>query len=320
MTSHKKIYFISFFLSVFILGCNATGPREGDSMLSNKVQAVVLAAGKSTRFRTGRTKLLEKICGQEMIKYTTRLFETLDIPTTLVVGYQKDAIIEVIKNRHKDFVSFIVQEEQRGTGHAVMCTMPVWDKEMILIINGDMPLVTADIIQKLHDHHKATNAVMSFVVAHCDDIHNSYGRVVKTDTTINIVEAKDFTGDPHEHCWINAGIYLFNREFLENQINAISQNEKTNEFYLTQLAEIASAQGLTVSTITAPYDYVRGVNTFQELWAVEQIKRAELIKHWMDQGVHFSVAHNVHIDLDVTIGAGSFIGCGVHLLGQTTHR
>ncbi len=76
-------------------------------------------------------------------------------------------------------------------------------------------------------------------------------------------------------------------------------------------------QKLTVNTVSAPFDQIRGINTFEELWAVEHLKRTELIKYWMSQGVRFSVAQNVHIDLDVSIGAGSYVGCGVHLLKGT---
>ena len=325
---HWKIFFISNQIVLFMiyllitLGmCSAITSRamwaEGERMVSNKVQAVVLAAGQSTRFKTGRTKLLERICGQEMILYSTRLLEALDIPTTVVVGYQKDSVIEVIQKRHNDFVSFVVQQEQRGTGHAVQCTMQIWERDFILIMNGDMPLVTADIIEKLYEQHVTTNAQVSFVISHCEDTQSAYGRVIKDENGIKIVEAKHFTGDPHEHCWINAGVYLISRTFLQEQIARIEQNEKTKEFYLTDLIEMASVQGLGVCTVIAPYDRIRGINNFQELWAAEQVKRSELIKYWMDNGVHFSVAQSVHIDLDVRIGAGSYIGCGVHLLGNT---
>ncbi len=177
-------------------------------MFSNKVQAVILAAGKSTRFNTGRTKLLEKICGQEMILYTTRLLEQLNIPITVVVGYQKDAIQEVITRHHHNSINFAVQEEQCGTGHALMCSQPIWERDNILIMNGDVPLVTTDIIETLYEKHLHSHADISFVSAHnADPVTGGYGRVVKTENSIKIVEARDFDGDANEHCCINAGIY-----------------------------------------------------------------------------------------------------------------
>src|SRR5579871_4996801 len=121
-------------------------------MITN-VQAIILAAGKATRFGTGKSKLLEKICGQEMILYPTKVFESLSIPTTLVVGYQKESVIDAVKKAHGDAVSFVVQEKQEGTGHAILCSQQTWHKEHILIINGDCPLVTVDIIEQLYAKH-----------------------------------------------------------------------------------------------------------------------------------------------------------------------
>ena len=284
-------------------------------MFSNKVQAIVLAAGKSTRFNTGRTKLLEKICGQEMILYTTRLLEQLSIPVTVVIGYQKDSIKEVISRHHHSSINFVVQDEQHGTGHALMCSQPVWEKDHVLIMNGDVPLVTSDIIEKLYEKHIANHADVTFVTSHnADHTLGGYGRVIKTENSIKIIEARDFDGDINEHCCVNSGIYLVSKQFLQQYIKEFTLNEKTREFYITDLIKIASDKKLIVQTSSAPFDLVRGINTLQELWAAEQIKRSELIKFWMEKGVHFSVAQNVHIDLDVNIGSGTYIGCGVHLL------
>jgi bifunctional UDP-N-acetylglucosamine pyrophosphorylase/glucosamine-1-phosphate N-acetyltransferase len=289
-------------------------------MFSNRVQAIVLAAGKSTRFNTGRTKLLEKICGQEMILYTTRVLEQLSVPITVVVGYQKDAIQQTISQRHHNTnsIKFVVQEEQCGTGHALMCTKLVWERDHILILNGDVPLVTTDIIHGLFETHTTKNADISFVIAHnADPACGSYGRVVKNDGSIKIVEARDFDGDANEHCCINAGIYLIRKQFLQECIDSVSMHATAKEFFITDLVKIASEKSKTIAMFSAPFDRVRGINTLQELWVAEQIKRAELIKYWMDRGVHFSVAQNVHLDIDVIIGSGTYIGCGAHILTGT---
>jgi bifunctional UDP-N-acetylglucosamine pyrophosphorylase/glucosamine-1-phosphate N-acetyltransferase len=283
-------------------------------MITN-LQAIVLAAGKSTRFNVDTSKMVEKICGQEIILYTTRLLEQLKIPTTVVVGYQKEAVQKVINTVHKDRIHFEIQEEQHGTGHAILCARNSFKEEHILIMNGDMPLVTADIIERLYSKHIESQASISFIVAHNDDPSGiSYGRVVKAhDNKIKIVEAKDFNGDYTDHCFINAGIYIVSKDFLEKNLQEIEKNDDSKEFYFTDIIKIASDQSVIVTTLQTSFDRIRGINNFQELWAAEQIKRAELIKYWMDNGVRFSIAQNVHIDLDVTIGAGSYIGCGVHI-------
>lgn len=283
------------------------------------IQAIVLAAGKSTRFNTGSTKLTQKICGQEMILYLTKLLAQLGIPTTVVVGYQKEQVIHAVKQQHGDAVTFVVQEEQLGTGHALKCTQAQWQAEHLLILNGDIPLISEDIIQHLHEKHCATNAVMSFVIAHSSDPAGySYGRVIQMNGSLQIVEAKHFDGDPHEHCFVNAGIYLVNRSFLEQAITATERNEITKEFYITDLVKIASDQQQTVTTIPAPFDHIRGINDLQELWAAEQIKRSELIRHWMSKGVRFTMPQAIHLDVYVSIGAGTIIGGGVHLYGTSS--
>jgi len=283
-------------------------------MLRN-LQAIVLAAGKSTPFNTDKTKLVEKICGQEMILYTTRLLESLCMPTTVVVGHQKELVQEVITKKHGDKVHFVTQEEQHGTAHAILCARDSFNEEHILIMNGDMPLVSGEIIEKLYTKHMSTNSTVSFIVAHNDDPSGRfYGRVVQQENNkIMIVEAKEFNGDFNDHCFINAGIYIVTKSFLQANIDEIEKDETSKQFYFTDIIKIASDQNQPITTIQAPFDRIRGINNFQELWAAEHIKRSELIKYWMDHGVRFSVAQNVHIDLDVTIGSGTYIGCGVHI-------
>ena len=284
-------------------------------MIYNNIQAIVLAAGKSTRFNTGKTKLLEKVCGKEMILYATDLLEQLSIPTTLVIGYQADAVKAAVLKHTNSLCTFVEQREQKGTGDAVKQTQPHWHKEHILIMNGDMPLINNEIIHALIEKHRETNAVLSFVTAHNSDSSVSgYGRVIHTGNQVEIAEAKDFTGDVHEHCCINAGIYIVTKNFLEESIHTLSIQNAAGEFYITDLVKIASLQQYTVSTIEAHFDTIRGINTFKELWAIEQIKRAEIISQLMHNGVRFNAAHAVVIDVDVTIGAGSFIGYGVHLV------
>lgn len=286
--------------------------------MKQNIQAIVLAAGRSTRLKNGRNKLTEHICGQPMIVFTTKMLQQLHIPTTLVVGQQKEQIQSCLESFTQD-VSYIIQDEARGTGHALRCTQSTWQQDHILVLNGDMPLVTGDIIEELYKKHISCNAAISFVMAHNTDPNTGYGRVIKDENGhTKIIEAKEYTGDPTEHCCINAGIYLIKKDFLENYINLLEANKTSNEYHITDLVAIACDNNLPVATTVAPFDHVRGINNQHELWAVEQIQRSNIIKYWMENGVRFSVAHNVHIDLDVHIGAGSSIGCGAHILYGST--
>lgn len=286
--------------------------------MNTNLQAIILAAGKSTRFNTESSKLTELLCGQAMILYPTKLLEKLAIPTVAVVGHCKENVQAIMEQHHGSAIKSVVQTEQKGTGHALLTSQHLWNKDHILVLNGDAPLITEDLIIKLYQEHTQKNMTISFVTScNPDPTSKSYGRVVRSQNSIEIIEAKDFTGDMAEHCCINAGIYIINKNFLTTHIAELTDNNANKELYITDLIKIASTQGLGVTTISASFDTIRGINTFQELWAVEQIKRSQLITYWMDRGVRFSVAQNVHIDLNVTIGAGSYIGCGVHLEGNT---
>ena len=286
-------------------------------MMSQDVQTIILAAGKSNRFNTGRSKLLEKICGQEMILFPTKLLAFLHIDTTLVVGHKREEITEIVTKHHGTSIRFAIQEEQLGTGHALLCSQPTWEKEHILILNGDMPLISQEIIKNLYDKHKETNAELSFISAHYPE-PSAYGRVVKKEGRIKIIEAKDLTGDDTEHCCINAGIYLIKKTFLMEYVHQIESNNQAQEFYLTDLVELASQNNYRVEMIEAPFDSIRGINTLKELWAAEHIKRSEIIDYWMSKGVRFSKAHTIHIDLNVTIGSGTVVGQAVQFIGTTT--
>lgn len=287
-------------------------------MTLKSVQAVILAAGKSSRFKTGKTKLVEKICGQEMVLYPTSLLVHLKLPVTVVVGFQKELVEKVITRQFPNDVTFVHQTEQLGTGHAIACSQHTWTRDHILIMNGDMPLVNAEIISQLYERHLSKNAAISFVTAHnCDPSAAGYGRVIKENDSIEIIEAKEFKGDLSQNCCINAGVYLIKRTFLEENIHNLQQSAIAQEWYITDLIKAASDKKLGVETIAAPFDCIRGINTFKELWAAEQIKKSEIIQYWMDHGIHFSTAHNIQIDLNVTIGTGTFIGSAVHLLAGT---
>lgn len=286
-------------------------------MTKIKLQAIVLAAGKSTRFNTSKTKLSFTLCGQEMLVYPVQLLLKLNIQPTLVLGYQKEAILEIMQ-KHNLITSYVIQEEQKGTGHAVLASKSSWDSDHILILNGDMPLVTEDIINALINTHIETDATISFVVAHNPDPNLSgYGRIVKDQNKISIVESRHFTQDPAQYCCVNAGIYLVKRQFLEFGLTKLETNSISKELYITDLIKLASDNNEKVETITVPFDNVRGVNTLRELWAAEQIKRAEIIHNWMQKGVHFLAPQTVHIDSQVNIGTDCSIGMGVQLRSNT---
>lgn len=237
----------------------------------NTIQAIVLAAGQGSRFNTGISKLVTPLCGQPLIIYPLKALASCALSTTVVVGFQKEAVQQCIINASVAPITFVEQQEQLGTGHALLCSRPYWHADNLLVINGDMPLITPDIIQKLCTQHIDQHAAISFVIAHHTDATSGYGRIVQENNKLQIIEKKHFTENIPDHPYINAGIYIINRAFLEQYLPTLQQNTTTHEFYITDLVEIASTHNLTITLLEAPHDSIRGVNTLQELAAVEQL-------------------------------------------------
>jgi bifunctional UDP-N-acetylglucosamine pyrophosphorylase/glucosamine-1-phosphate N-acetyltransferase len=255
-----------------------------------------------------------------MVLFPLQILERLQMPITMVLGYQADEIKKIIDDnpdtKKIKNISYVIQPEPLGTGNAVLVAKGNFHSENILILNGDVPLLSSDLIKKLIEEHKNSDATISFISTHAIN-PSGYGRVVEKDGKVAIYEEKDCPSELRDETQVNAGVYLIKRKFLEEYINKLEKSNTTGEFYLTDLVACASDQKKTVKIIPAPFDEVRGVNSLQELWAVEQIMRSNIIKHWMKNGVRFDLAQNIHVDIDVAIGADSRIGSGVHLFGKT---
>jgi len=285
--------------------------------MKNSMQAIILAAGKSTRFNSTTSKLLTSLCGQPIILFLIQLCEQLEIDTTVVVGHDKEAIISVISAHNTSIAcTFITQKEQYGTGHALTVTAAEWHKDTILVINGDMPLVTQNVIQELYRAHYKDEATISFVSTKSNELTHSYGRVIEDETSIRIIEAKDCL-DTLEYSSVNAGIYLINKNFLNEYISSLDSNNASNEFYITDLVALASNNGKKVTHVTASFDHVRGINTFQELHSAEFIKNRQLIQYHIAHGVRFICPETTTLDATVTIAPETIIEPGVYLKGST---
>jgi bifunctional UDP-N-acetylglucosamine pyrophosphorylase / glucosamine-1-phosphate N-acetyltransferase len=279
------------------------------------VQAVIMAAGRSTRFKRKECKLLSKICGQPMVIFPIKLLRALKIPSIAVLGYQAEEVKNTILSVTPD-VEFAIQKEPLGTGDAVISARHLFKKDHILIMNGDVPLLSKELLTDLISQHSASQADLSFVST---DVINptGYGRVVENEGKFLIREEKNCSEKEKDISKINAGIYLVKRPVLETFLKSMTKNPLSGEFYLTDIVAFASKNDFIVKSIFSPFDQVRGVNTLQELWAVEQITRSALIKKFMANGVRFELAQSTHLDLNVEIGSDSFIGTGAHILGTT---
>ncbi len=305
------IVFIGFF------GMKESFSAQQINLPNTSIQAVVLAAGKSTRFAMGSSKLAFPLSGQPMVLYPLSILESLSIPTIVVTGYQQELIKQIITEKTKLTPLFVEQTIQKGTGHAVACTKASWQADHILIINGDMPLITTELIAQLIHEHVVTHATISFVIAPCNEQPNGYGKVIRADNSVQIIEARDFKGTAQEGRFINAGIYIINTNFLSAEIEKLALHENSQEWYVTDIIAAASDTGHRVHTLETDFDTIRGINTISELATAEKIIRERIIHEWMKKGVYFEQPETTIIEQSVTIGVGTRIGAGVHLLQNT---
>lgn len=284
------------------------------------IQAIVLAAGKSSRFKSPKTKLSHKLCGKEIVTFPLQILSNLKIPTIMVVGYKKEELKTIVDNHKFDNISYCEQTKQLGTGHAVQCTQTLLTGNDILIINADMPLITQDIIEDIINKHKKSNATISFIISYNNNTNNSYGRVIKTNNKVEIIEAKDLkeqNKDLANYKYINAGIYIIKKDFLKKAIDSLEKSVTTSELYITDLVKKASDIGLTVNTIEVNLNFIRGINTQQELLEASQIKKHAIINDLMSNGVTFTDPESVTIDFDTQIKPGTTIESNVKLTNGT---
>lgn len=251
---------------------------------AQSIQTVIFAAGKSKRFSEGtqhepgdkKSKLLTEINGNPIICYPVQAANTLDLPITLVVGHQKNEVQNVIKNHFPEAdITFITQEEQLGTGHALKCTRSAWNADAIMVLNGDHPLTSPFMLSKLRHSHHQSGADISILVSKptCDC---NWGRIVTQDGKTRIVEAVDFTMNKDDYPFVNAGYYIFNRTFLEEHIDELWLHDNKKEYYVTDLIEIANRNNLKINCVEVPFNDVFGINTQEEFaYAQELLEQRE---------------------------------------------
>jgi len=285
-----------------------------------KIRAILLAAGKSSRFKSQRSKLCTPLCGLPLVAYPARALAGLSIPTTAVVGYQKECVIAALNASKNPAtpMSYIEQTEQRGTGHALLSSKAMWDNEQILVMNCDMPLVTPALLASLIQTHQHANATASFVTTQSNaPSAEHFGRIVKNNGHIAIVEARHYTGEAGINPELNAGIYIFKTSFLQTYALELQANSVTGELYITDLIQAASSRGLPVATLNVPFDLVRGINTLQEFSCAEETMRLALVNQCIEAGVFCKIPSSIYLDSTVTIAPDTVLEPGCVIQGTS---
>ncbi len=277
------------------------------------VHVVILAAGKGTRMKSARPKVLHEVAGRPMIEQVLDTARRLDPASiTLVIGHQGDAVRGALA-AHGD-LRFVVQEPQLGTAHALLTTEPLLRERTgtLVLLSGDVPALSGETVHTLVDRHTGTHAAMTVVTTHVADPHG-YGRIVRDGERIaRIVEEKDATSAERTITDINAGIYAFALEGLFEAVRGIGAENAQREYYLPDLVSIFRRAGRPVETVTVvDASEIRGINSRVELADVSRQMRRTKNAALMASGVTLEDPETAYIDLDVQIGRDTIVKPGV---------
>lgn len=286
--------------------------------------ALVLAAGKGTRMKSDKPKVLHTLLGEPMLGYVHRALASLfgDRFFT-VVGHGSEMVRAAFPDAAVD--RFIMQQEQNGTGHALMVA---WDQlkdhgfRYMLVINGDTPLTDSRSLEVLVAAARKDNADLAFTTLSLED-PGSFGRVVRDEKgrVKAVVEAKDYNPAEHgpETGEINAGIYWIDMETVGPLLTSLTDDNASGELYITDLIGLSEAEGLMVSGVSAGRDpMLLGINSPMELAAAEEMVRAVIVRRWLEEGVVIHAPGSVRIGPGVELDPDTEITGPSELYGSTS--
>ena len=290
--------------------------------MSEQVTAIVLAAGAGTRMRSKRAKVLHELAGRSMIAHSLIAVRDAGVTRTVaVIGHDRDHVSAAIADLDPDVV-LAVQEDQRGTGHAVHVALEALGSRpegTVLITYGDVPLLTPQTLTDLLDDHRAAGHVVTILSAELDD-PTGYGRIVRDDARAVTAIREDGDADEAERAIreVNSGILAVEGDFLADAVANLDTDNVQGELYLTDIVGRAVADGLPVGAhVLEDVWQTEGVNDRTQLARLGRELNRRLTEHWMREGVTIVDPDTTWIDSAVTLAPDVTLLPGTQLLGAT---
>jgi bifunctional UDP-N-acetylglucosamine pyrophosphorylase / glucosamine-1-phosphate N-acetyltransferase len=286
-----------------------------------KLAVIIMAAGKGTRLKTKRPKVLHEIGGKPLVAHVIGAAGQLVAPADIhvVVGHHAELVRTALEPTG---VQFVEQIEQRGTGHAIQCTSTaISGYADVLVLSGDVPLIRTETIRRVIDFHRSQAAAMTILTAVPED-PTGYGRILRQSSSSSeveaIVEQPTLTPEQQSIREINSGIYVFKTGPLLAHLGKLTSDNKHGELYLTDMAGVLRTAGERVVAIkAAEAPEVLGANTIADLAALDATLRTEAVKRLMSAGVTIFRPDTCVIDADVQIEPDTVIEPFVQILGNT---
>jgi bifunctional UDP-N-acetylglucosamine pyrophosphorylase/glucosamine-1-phosphate N-acetyltransferase len=284
-----------------------------------ELHAVILAAGKGTRMKSARPKVLHHVAGYPMIDYVIRAARSLSPrTTTVVVGHMKELLQKGLA--YEPSLTFATQDPQLGTGHALLQTAPVLEREKgsVLLLSGDVPLLERHTLARLVRKHEESGAAATVLTAIFEQPYG-YGRIVRSRGKITrVVEERDASPTQRKIKEINSGVYVFALGPVYDALRGLATANAQGEYYLTDLISTYRRRKLVVETVVLEDpNEIRGINSRSELAEASRIVRQKKNEELMAAGVTIEDPATTYVDQDVVVGADTVIHPGVHLEGRT---
>ncbi|MED7820215.1 MULTISPECIES: bifunctional UDP-N-acetylglucosamine diphosphorylase/glucosamine-1-phosphate N-acetyltransferase GlmU [unclassified Francisella] len=285
------------------------------------LSVVILAAGKGSRMNSNKPKVLQTLAGKPLVEHVVKSVEKLNPDNIVVVtGHLKEQIENVLKDKN---VTFVYQQEQLGTGHAVLQALPYLKDQKVLILYGDVPLISAEVLDNLvsttHDYD--LGVLTAFV-----ENPKGLGRIVrdKFGGVSEIVEEKDANDTQRQIKEINTGIYCAHKKLLEKWLPNLEANNAQKEYYLTDIVTFAKNDRLSINVTHPLYEFeILGVNDRQQLADLERTWQKTIAERIMAKGVsiadpnrfdvrgHLEVGKDCWFDINVIIKGNVKVGNNV---------
>ncbi|MBA7545251.1 Bifunctional protein GlmU [subsurface metagenome] len=280
--------------------------------------ALILAAGKGTRFKSEIIKVLHPMLGKSMLRLVLDcVFKLRPEKVYVVVGSQKE---DVMKEAPSGKVEFLTQKRQLGTAHAVQAAKNALNKgreKDVLIINSDLPLMKPETLRPLLALHRKEGNSLTFLSAELED-PSGFGRIVRSGDEIRVIEERDATAPQRRIREVNAGVYVFKIKDLLEALPKVSNKNKKGEYYLTDVTEILSQEGKKIGVHkTRNTEDLVGVNSRYELAKAIGELRERKIKTLTEKGVTVYDPRTTWIDLDVKIGPETIVYSSVAIEGNS---
>lgn len=279
------------------------------------ITAVILAAGEGKRMYSKLPKVLHKLCGLTMVEHVINCAKEIGCKEPVVViGHGADQVREAVKD-----VKFVMQEQQLGTGHAVMQADEYIDGNDILVLYGDTPLVSVDKLNEMYQFHLTGNYGVTVLTADLDN-PAGYGRIVRDhkDLIEAIVEDKDASPEVKKVKEINSGMYFFKGTELKKALKKLTNNNAQGEYYLPDALQIIKAEGYGIAAFkTNDPTEIMGVNNRLQLSEATEIMKSRILKSHMLAGVTIIDVNSTYIDKTVKISRDVTIYPGCILEGST---